>query len=182
MRFSGINIWLSRLRSALGSGRFSIGEKAKCPLTARLRFKRGTVEIGRRATIHTGAIIDAQGGSIKIGDHFSLNPYSILYGSGGIQIGSFVRIAAHAVIVSFEHNYQDPEVPITWQGITRKPVIVEDDVWIGAGAKVLAGAHISRGCVIAANAVVKGKTEPFGIYAGVPARKVASRLPDLARS
>ena len=179
MRFPGVNITLSRVRSLLRSGSFSIGEKGKCAFTARLRFKRGWIEIGRRATIHAGAIIDAQGGSIKIGDHFSLNPYSILYGSGGIRIGNFVRIAAHATIVSFEHNYRDPEVPITWQGTTQKEVVVEDDVWIGAGAKVLAGAYISRGCVIAANAVVKGRTEPFGIYAGVPARRVASRLPEV---
>jgi acetyltransferase-like isoleucine patch superfamily enzyme len=177
MRLPPITITFCRICSLLGWGRFSTGSKAKCSLFARFRFKRGVITIGRWSNIHFGALVDAQGGSIRIGDRFSLNPYSILHGAGGIQIGNCVRIAAHVVVVSFEHNFQDPDVAITLQGVTLKPVVIEDDVWLGAGVKVLAGAYIARGCVIAAGAVVKGRTEPYGIYAGVPARKVGSRLP-----
>jgi acetyltransferase-like isoleucine patch superfamily enzyme len=180
MRLPALNVTCCRLASILGWGQFSIGSKGKCSIFARLRFKRGRIAIGQRANIHFGALIDAQGGSITIGDRFSLNPYSILYGAGSITIGNCVRIAAHVVVVSFEHNYQDPEVPITQQGTTLKPVVIEDDVWLGAGVRVLAGAHIARGCVIAAGSVLKGRTEPQGIYAGVPARKIGSRLPSSA--
>ncbi|MCS0457899.1 MULTISPECIES: acyltransferase [Rhizobium] len=55
--------------------------------------------------------------------------------------------------------------------------MIEDDVWIGAGAKILAGAHISRGCVIGANSVIKGTTVPGGIYVGAPARLVRAAWP-----
>jgi acetyltransferase-like isoleucine patch superfamily enzyme len=120
-------------------------------------------------------LLDAQKGSITLGERVSLNPYTIIYGAGSVTIGDHVRIAAHTVIVSFEHNYADVSRPITFQGITRRPVVIENDVWIGSGVKILAGAHIATGCIIAANAVVKGKTEPYGIYGGVPARLLRRR-------
>lgn len=56
-----------------------------------------------------------------------------------------------------------------------KGIIIEDDVWIGAGVKVLDGVTIAQGCVIGANSVVTKSTEPYGIYVGVPARKIKSR-------
>ena len=55
-------------------------------------------------------------------------------------------------------------------------VIIKRDVWIGANATILKGVTIEEGCVIAAGAVVTRSTEPFGIYAGVPASRIAERF------
>ncbi len=82
-----------------------------------------------------GIIIDAQRGSIDIGRNVSLNDYAILLGRGGITIGNDVRIAGNAMVVSFDHNFDDPTQPIRMQGVTKKPIVIEDDVWIGAGAR-----------------------------------------------
>jgi acetyltransferase-like isoleucine patch superfamily enzyme len=128
--------------------------------------------------LQKGSLVDAQRGYVIIGDDVSLNHYSIVLGTGGVSIGNCVRIAAHCMIVSFDHNFKDRNVPITKQGITKKPIVIEDDVWIGAGAKILGGAVLSRGCVIGANAVIKGKTEPYGIYVGNPARLIRYRGSD----
>ncbi len=164
-----------RLRALVLPGELKIGARSVIMLGARILFHRGRVVIGPRAKIHGGAILDAQKGSIVLGEHVSLNPYAIIYGAGGVTIGNDVRIAAHAVIVSFDHNFADVTRPISDQGITCRPIVIEDDVWISSGARILAGAHIAIGCVIAANAVVKGKTEPHGIYGGVPARLLRRR-------
>lgn len=117
-----------------------------------------------------GVVIDAQKDSIEIGRNVSLNDYVILLGQGGIKIGNDVRIAGQVMIVSFDHNFDDVTQPIRLQGVTKKPIVIEDDVWIGGGAKILGGSHIAKGCVIGANAVVKGDTKPYGIYVGSPAR------------
>jgi acetyltransferase-like isoleucine patch superfamily enzyme len=85
-------------------------------------------------------------------------------------------IGPHTVILTSSHYIQDLDRPMVRQGNTRIGVTVEDDVWIGANVTILDGAYISRGCVIAAGAVVRGKTEPMAIYAGVPARRIKSRL------
>jgi acetyltransferase-like isoleucine patch superfamily enzyme len=86
-----------------------------------------------------------------------------------------VRIAANVVVASFDHNFDDVSTPIRLQGVTRKPIVIDDDVWIGAGAKILGGSHVGNGCVIGANAVVKGPTLPFGVYVGNPARLLKMR-------
>ncbi|NMC13019.1 MAG: acyltransferase, partial [Chloroflexi bacterium] len=49
------------------------------------------------------------------------------------------------------------------------------DVWIGAGVKILDGVVVSKGCVLAAGAVITHSTEPYGVYAGVPARRIKDR-------
>ncbi|QND49463.1 acetyltransferase [Rhizobium lusitanum] len=164
-----------RLKAIFMRGVLRISRRTKVPRGTTIIWKDGGVRIGAKAFIRNGVVIDAQRGSIEIGDHASLNDYVILLGRGGITIGNDVRIAAHAMVVSFDHNFDDPTQLIRMQGVTKKPVIIEDDVWIGAGAKILGGSHITRGCVIGANAVVKGKTVPYGIYVGAPAKLIRRR-------
>jgi acetyltransferase-like isoleucine patch superfamily enzyme len=120
-------------------------------------------------------MILAYDGIIKLGDNFSLNPYSIIYGHGGVTIGNDVRIAAHVAIVAFNHGFESRDLPIKRQPNTMKGITIGNDVWIGAGAKILDGAQIADGCIIGANAVLSGSTEPYGIYAGIPARLVKHR-------
>lgn len=145
----------------------------------KLRYRHGKIEIGDRLFTRCGVVLDAQSGMIEIGDDVSINDYSILLGHGGVSIGDNTRIAAHVVIVSFEHSYEDATVLIKDQPIKKGRVEIGGDVWIGAGAKVLAGSNIADGCVIGANSVIKGATEPFGVYVGSPARLVKRRaLPE----
>lgn len=174
MKFTSKGLYYHAL-SLLSGGRLHIGGDAWIKPSARVNFRRGRVSIGHSVTLQKGSLVDAQRGYVELGDDVSLNHYSIILGSGGVAIGNFVRIAAHCMIVSFDHNFGRRDIPITKQSITKKPIVIEDDVWIGAGAKILAGSVISRGCVIGANAVVKGKTEPYGIYVGNPARLLKYR-------
>lgn len=166
---------LVKLRALFSRGSLKIGKHPKMPYMPRFRWRKGTITIGDRISTRCGVVVDAQGGAIEIGSHVSLNDYTVLLGNGGIRIGDDVRIAAHVVMASFEHGFDAVDVPIRRQAIIRKPIVVEDDVWIGAGAKILGGAHISKGCVIGANAVVKGRTVPYGVYAGAPARLIKMR-------
>jgi len=156
-------------------GRLTIGAKPKMLYWPRFRWRRGTIAIGDRVSMRYGVVIDAQSGRVEIGNNVSLNDFTVLLGHGGIRIGNGVRIAAQCAIVSFEHGFDDPVTPIKDQPLRKAPVVIEDDVWIGAGAKILAGAHIGRGCVIGANSVVRGTTVPDGIYVGAPARLIRLR-------
>ena len=115
------------------------------------------------------------GGKIELGNDVTVNPYSILYGHGGLKIGNGVRIAAHCVLIPSNHNFSDSEMPIFEQGETSKGIVIGNDVWLGAGVRVLDGVQIADGCVVAAGAVLTKSTEAFGIYAGVPAKKISSR-------
>jgi len=127
------------------------------------------------AYIHSYALIKADNGKIRIGKNCTVNDYSILYSHGDLIIGDDVHIAAHVVIVPMNHIYQDPEVPISQQGISKIGVTIEDDVWIGVSAVILDGVKIGKGAVIGAGAVVTKSVPAYSVAAGVPAVVIKQR-------
>ena len=133
------------------------------------------VRIGSHCRIRAHSHIYAMGGSVTIGSRCSINPHCVLYGTGGLVIGNFVRIAAHSVIVAAMHNFHRTDIPIHQQGSTAKGIIIDDDVWVGAGVTILDGVRIGTGSILAAGTVVVRDVEPFTIVGGIPARALKSR-------
>lgn len=136
----------------------------------------GKISIGSNTFVDRGVIVRALGGRIDIGADCSVNAYSVLYGGGGLHIGRGVRIAPHTVIVPGNHIFADASVFIKDQGLSQRGILVEDDVWIGAGARILDGVVLKKGTVVGAGAVVTKSTEALSVVAGVPAREISSRL------
>lgn len=114
-------------------------------------------------------------GQITLGSNCSVNPFTVLYGHGGLQIGNDVRIATHTVIIPANHNFDDLGVPIRLQGLSKRGITIEDDVWIGANCVILDGSHIGRGSVIAAGSVVSSSVPPGSIVAGIPGKVIRRR-------
>jgi acetyltransferase-like isoleucine patch superfamily enzyme len=61
------------------------------------------------------------------------------------------------------------------QQINLKKIIIEDDVWIGAGAVIMPGVRLSKGTVVGANAVVLKSTNPYEVVAGIPSKTLYVR-------
>lgn len=137
--------------------------------------KGGHIEIGANSVIMPYAVMLAYGGRIRLGEYCSVNPFCVLHGHGGLTIGNYVRIAPGTVVIPANHIYDDPDRPISRQGLDKKGVVIEDDVWIGAGAIILDGVHIGKGAVIGAGAVVNKDVASMQVVAGVPARQIAMR-------
>ena len=135
----------------------------------------GTIKIGKGCYLYRGAQLYTMGGAISIGDNCSVNPYTVLYGTGGLIIGNGVRIAASSTIISANHIFTDRNKFIYKQGLDKKGITIEDDVWIGSGVRVLDGTTIKKGGVIGANAVVTKSTEEYGVYVGIPAKLLKYR-------
>ena len=68
------------------------------------------------------------------------------------------------------HGYQDAEKMIDEQGVSTQPVVIEDDVWVGANSVILPGVTLGKHCVVAAGSVVSHSVPPYSICAGCPAR------------
>ncbi|AQR72918.1 acyltransferase [Sphingomonas sp. LM7] len=107
---------------------------------------------------------------LELGDNVSINRSCNISCSGGITIGDDVSIAHGVSILTTEHGFDDPDVPIKRQPVSRHPVVIESDVWIGAKATVLAGVRIGKGSIVAAGAVVTKDVPANSIVGGIPAR------------
>lgn len=153
----------------------SVDSSANIHATVEAVRNRGIISIGANSGLDKGVILRAYGGSIQIGSNCTINPYSIIYGGGGLVIGNNVRIAAHTIIIPSNHIFTDPDQTIHEQGLSQEGIIIEDDVWIGAGVRILDGVIIKEGTVVGAGAVVTKTTEQYAIVAGVPARKISMR-------
>lgn len=112
---------------------------------------------------------------LEIGDNVSIQPMCYIEASGGLKIASNVSIAHNSTIMSEEHIYSNLDVNIKDQGCEYKKTIIENNVWIGAGCRLLAGCTIESGSIVAAGAVVKGKVNRNTIVGGVPAKKIKER-------
>lgn len=135
----------------------------------------GSVNIGPGSQVHDYAMLMTYGGDIRLGANCTVNPFCVLYGHGGLTIGNDVRIATHCVLIPANHNFDDVTKPIRQQEETRVGIVIEDDVWLGAGVRVMDGVRIGRGSVIGAGAVVTKSLPSGSISLGVPARVVGQR-------
>lgn len=134
------------------------------------------VTIDEYATLKCKGSIRSQGKGIIIGMNTSLGLRNFLHGGGGIRIGKDCLIGPDVRIFSLNHNFVNTVMPIRLQGESGSEVIIEDNVWIGAGTTILPGVRIGSGSIVGAGSVV---TKNFGmnsVVAGVPARLIKSRL------
>ena len=138
--------------------------------------KQGRIVIGKDTFIHNYGILKCYGnGKIKLGDNVSINPFTVLYGIGDLIIGNDVRIAAHTVIIPANHNFSDHNQPIFKQGVSKKGIIIQNDVWIASNVTVLDGVTIGKHSVIGAGSVVDEDVPDYVVAAGVPCKLIKKR-------
>jgi acetyltransferase-like isoleucine patch superfamily enzyme len=128
------------------------------------------IEIGSHTTINRNVTLWPS--QLRVGDFVEINPGTVIYGE--VTIGDNCMIAPNTVIAGGTHGTARGSV-MRLQPSTIQPVEICDDVWIGANATITGGVRIAQGCVIGAGSVVTRSTEPFGIYAGAPAKLIARR-------
>lgn len=113
--------------------------------------------------------------NLKIGDNVSIHSYGYIDATGGVTIGNNVSLGNGVSIISFEHNFDDINVPIKDQGHTNKPIVIEDNVYTGSKVTILGGVLIETGCIIGANAVVSNSISTNSIAVGIPAKIIKYR-------
>jgi acetyltransferase-like isoleucine patch superfamily enzyme len=143
----------------------------------RIRVKNPRrVTMGPGAAVRSYAFLKAtgDGGTIRIGARSLVGEFCVLDAMGSIEIGDGVLIAPGCHISDANHGIA-AGIPIRDQQQTVSSVRIGNDVWIGAGAKILSGVNISDGAVVAAGAVVREDVPAEAVVGGVPARVLGSR-------
>lgn len=133
------------------------------------------LKIGGMSEIICSGSIQDLGVGITFGDDCNFSEYTFFGAAGGIKIGSDVIAGQNVRFHSEEHKFHDLDILIRKQGVTRKGIRIGNNVWIGAGAVFLDGVEVGDGCVIGANAVLKGSYPKNSVIVGTPARVVKKR-------
>jgi acetyltransferase-like isoleucine patch superfamily enzyme len=135
------------------------------------------VTVGRFASIRPSGYYGREiGAGLEIGDHSNVGPYCFIGCAGPVRIGERVMMGQSVHLLAERHQMDDPTRPMQEQGVTRSGIVIEDDCWLGAGAKILDGVTIGHGSVVGAGAVVTRSFPPNSVIAGVPATLLRSRL------
>lgn len=135
------------------------------------------IVIGENSSLRSFAMLNAgpPEGYIHIGRNTGIGQGTLLYGNGGLTIGDDVMIAAQCAVIASSHVYADPAVPMREQGYTASGITIGNNVWIGAGARILDGVSIGDNAIIGANAVVNKSVPQGARVGGVPARDLHSK-------
>lgn len=136
------------------------------------------IRIGENTIVMHGAVLHVYNfrglpsSGITIGRDSLVGEYTVIRGQGGVTIGDRVYTSPFTQILAVNHVYCDPERSFVDQGITAEGIVIEDDVWLGAGAIITDGVRVGQGAVVAAGAVVTRDVPPRTVVGGVPARPI----------
>lgn len=112
--------------------------------------------------------------NVSIGDCSGIGVNARIHGT--CIIGSYVMMGEDCIIITRNHQHASSNIPMMQQGFeAERPVIIDDDVWIGDRVTILPGVHIGTGSIIAAGAVVTKSVPCYSIAAGVPAKVIKKR-------
>ena len=141
-----------------------------------------TIEIGDNTRIDDFCIIS---GKVKIGRNVHIAPFCLLAGGEeGIILEDYTTLAYSVRVFSRSDDYTGATLtnvtfPDKYRNVTKKPVIIEKHSIIGTNSVIFPGVVIKEGTAVGAMSLVKISTQPWGIYAGIPARKIKDRKRDL---
>ena len=129
--------------------------------------------LGKGSVVESFCCINNAVGDVVIGDHTRIGLHNTIIGP--VTIGNHVNLAQGITVTALNHNFSETDKCIDEQGVSTLPIVISDDVWIGANAVILPGVTIGSHSVVAAGAVVT-KDVPNGcIVAGIPA-KIIKRI------
>jgi len=155
--------------------KITLGDRVTIREQSLLSAEGTYLRMGNDCYIDRNVLISTHGGWIDIGHHCSFNPNCVIYGHGGLRIGDGVRIAAGTVIIPANHEFNATDVPIMDQALTKKGIVIGDDVWIGANCVITDGVTIGSGTVIGAGSVVTRDIPARSVAVGAPAKVIRER-------
>lgn len=155
----GENVMVARNCTIIGLQNIRIGDNVRIDGLTTIAAARGHCWIGRN--VHIGG-----------GSHLAC--------TGGLDIGDFCNLSQGTRIYTISDDYSgaamtNPTVPAEFTNVTIAPVTLDRHVIVGSGSTILPGVHLGEGVALGAMTLVRHSLDAWGIYAGVPARRLRDR-------
>lgn len=146
-----------------------------------LCYKKQMISCGHHVTFKPSTSNIKGIENMSFGSYVRIHKYATIFSSDAkLIIGNKVALGPKVTIMTGNHA-TDTIGTYMWDVHDKKDgldkdVIIEDEIWVGSNVTILSGAHISRGCVIAAGAIVNKYIPPYSIVGGVPAKVLKYRF------
>lgn len=129
---------------------------------------------GKEVNVEHGAQFGT-GVGISLGDKSGLGVNCWV--PSNLTVGNHVMMGPNCTILDRNHEHSRTDIPMMFQGDTeRKPVVIEDDVWIGCQVLIMPGRTIKKGSIIAGGCVLCKDFPEYSIVGGNPSKLIKSRL------
>lgn len=155
----------------------AVGRQVLISRTARI-YHPEKMTIGSHVLIDDFAILN---GEIHIGSYVHVSSYTELYsGKASITLEDFVGLSSHMSIYATSDDYSgaslsNSTVPPAFRFEEDLPVVIKKHALFGTHCIILPGVTVGEGCSFGSASLVNKDTEPWGIYVGVPARRIRER-------
>ena len=142
------------------------------------------IRLGDNVRVDDFCVLSAGTGCIDIGNYIHIAVFSSLIGEGNISLANFSNISSRVAIYSSNDDYSgaamtNPTVPPEFTNVQHADVAIGRHVIIGAGSIILPGVTLEEGVTVGALSLVKSNCKSYGIYVGVPAKRIGERKRDL---
>lgn len=156
-----------------GTNVLELGDRCVIQDTVRLQLRNGAIRLGPGTRVRSFAIIKSDGEIITAGDN-EISYGTVIHSAARVEIGRATGLAEHVSIVDSDHTVDGGDGDWYEAPVRLGPVVIEDNVFIAAGAVITRGTRVGRNSLVAAGAVLTGQRSfpPGSLIAGAPARAV----------
>ena len=136
------------------------------------------ISIGSNVRIDDFCVLS---GKILLGNYVHIAAACLLYGgSAGICFGNYTTISSRGAVYAISDDYSgehmtNPLLPSEYRSVVSEAVTIAQHCIIGSGCTVLPGVTLAEGCSVGSMSLVNRSTEPWGMYVGIPARRIKDR-------
>lgn len=156
-----------------GTNVLELGDRCVIHDTVRLQLRNGAIRLGPATRVRSFAVMKSDG-EIVTGGNNEISYSTVIHSAARVEIGRATGIAERVSIVDSDHSVDGSDGDWYNAPLRLGPVVVEDNVFIAAGAVITRGTRVGRNSLVAAGAVLTGQSSfpPGSLIAGAPARVV----------
>jgi galactoside O-acetyltransferase len=162
-----------------GLGLKAFGDNVRISRKASI-YQAEAISMGSHVRVDDFCILSG-GEGICIGNYVHVSPYSVVYGSSGVVMEDYTGLSPRCTVLSESDDFSGNSMVHPFFSDEFKPGYIKGAVTlrkfaqVGAGSTILPGVEIGEGSAVGAHSLVTKSCEPWGIYAGVPAKRIKER-------